>query len=328
MPAPTTESLDLSVVVPLYNEEESLPHLVQRVAEVLRPYAVQHRLTWELVCVDDGSRDKTATVLDGLRSAYPELRPYYLRRNSGQTAAMQAGFDQARGRLIVTMDGDLQNDPIDIPRLLERLHETGADVVSGWRKHRKDNAFVRTLPSRIANRLISSVTGVQLHDYGCSLKVYRREVLEHVRMYGEMHRFIPALVSQYGAKVEEMVVTHHPRAYGVSKYGLSRTFRVILDLLAVKFFLKYLHRPIHAFGMAGLSALVPGLLLGLYLTYLKVFMAESIGTRPLLTLSVMLILIGVQLIGMGILGELLVRIYHEPFGRKQYVLRDGPSKRP
>ncbi|MBI1363198.1 MAG: glycosyltransferase [Proteobacteria bacterium] len=319
--AAVTGKIDVSVIVPLYNEEESVPHLLKRIADVMR----KHKWTWELICVDDGSKDTTAQVLDKSRKDYPELVPVYFRRNYGQTAAMQAGLDHARGDVMVTMDGDLQNDPNDIPRLMERIKHV--DVVSGWRKDRKDNTFMRTIPSRIANRLISSVTGVELHDYGCSLKAYRREVIENVRLYGELHRFIPALVSQYGATIEEMVVTHHAREHGVSKYGISRTFRVILDLLAVKFFLKYLHRPMHAFGMVGLSCLTPGVLICLYLTLLKIFTGAEIGSRPLLMMGVMLILIGVQLLGMGILGELLVRIYHEPLGRKQYILRDGPKRR-
>lgn len=310
-------TLDLSIIVPMYNEEEAVAPLVRRVQDVL----TKTTLTWELVCVDDGSRDATAANLRKLQKDYPALKPVFLRRNYGQTAAMQAGFDHAQGAVLVTMDGDLQNDPQDIPRLLEKMQETEADVVSGWRKDRKDNTLIRTIPSKLANRLISRVTGVRLHDYGCSLKAYKREVVEDIRIYGELHRFIPAVVSQYGAHVEEMVVTHHPRQFGKSKYGLDKTFRVILDLILVKFFLSYINRPMHAFGMTGLMCLVPGGLLATYLAVLKMVGGEDIGGRPLLMLAVMLILIGVQLIGMGVLGELLMRVYHEPLGRKQYTLR-------
>lgn len=315
--------VDVSIIVPVYNEEEALPELVERITTVMS--GGTH--TWELVCVNDGSSDSSEAVLQKLAKEYKNLKPVYLRRNYGQTAAMQAGFDYAEGDVLVTMDGDLQNDPGDIPRLVARMEERGADVVSGWRKDRKDKTLSRKIPSWIANWLISNVTGVQLHDYGCSLKAYRRDVVENVRIYGELHRFIPAVVSQYGAKVEEMVVTHHARKYGVSKYGISRTFRVILDLLAVKFFLKYLHRPMHAFGMLGMACFVPGLLLSLYLTVLKLGFGHEIGDRPLLLLSVLLILVGVQLLAMGIMGEILVRIYHEPAGRRQYMVKEEKTSK-
>lgn len=314
----TRNDIDLSIVVPLYNEEESLTHLVEAISTAMAP----QKIRWELVCVDDGSKDRTAQMLQEATKTCPELHPLYLRRNYGQTAAMQAGFDHARGAVIAAIDGDLQNDPKDIAMMMEKMKETGAEVVAGWRKNRKDK-FVRSFLSRRANRLISRVTGVELHDYGCTLKIFKREVLENVRLYGEMHRFIPALVSQYGAKIVEVPVNHRPREFGSSKYGLDRTFRVILDLLLVKFLLKYLHRPIHAFGMAGLVSGGIGTLICLYLTVLKIF-GENIGDRPLLLLGALLILVGVQLFGMGILGEVLVRIYHEPDGRKQYFLREGP----
>lgn len=311
--------IDVSVVVPLYNEEQSVALLVKRVADTMRTTGK----TWELVTVDDGSRDDTARLVAGLAADYPELKPVYFRRNYGQTAAMQAGFDHAQGAIVVTMDGDLQNDPADIPALVQKMEDTGADVVSGWRKHRKDAALKRNLPSKIANRLIAKVTGVHLHDYGCSLKAYRGDLLKDLRIYGELHRFIPAIAAQYGARVEEMVVSHHARQFGQSKYGIDRTIRVALDIIQVFFFQKYLHRPLHFFGYGGLLMLVPGGLLAAYLTVLKLF-GENIGGRPLLLLAVMLILMGVQLLGMGLLAEILVRIYHEPGGRKQYVLRSVP----
>ncbi len=310
------DKIELSIVVPLYNEEDNVQRLVESIAAAVKPL----KMRWELVAVDDGSRDRTAALLKKLAKEHDELQPVYFRRNYGQTAAMQAGFDHAQGDIIVTIDGDLQNDPNDIPRLLTHLEETGTDVVSGWRHKRKDNALWRTFPSRIANRLISKVTGVYLHDYGCSLKAYKREAVAEVRLYGELHRFIPALAAQYGARVVELQVNHYAREFGQSKYGIDRTFRVVLDLIQVYFFMKYLRRPLHAFGYLGLCCLVPGVLIGAYMLALKLF-GESIGTRPLLLLSVVLVLMGVQLIGMGVLGELLVRIYHEPEGRKLYTTK-------
>lgn len=305
------------MIIPVYNEIESVRELVTNVHSALNGI----KNTWELIIINDGSTDGTEHALNELAAQYPKLKPLHLRRNSGQTAAMQAGFDHATGEVLITLDGDLQNDPADIPLLLETMHTTGADVVSGWRKDRQDKAWSRKFPSWLANKLISKVTGVKLHDYGCTLKAYKREVMEHVKLYGELHRFIPAVAAQYGAKVVEVPVRHHARKYGSSKYGIDRTLRVVLDLLAVKFFLHYLHRPMHAFGMAGFACLIPGMLIATYLTATKLIGGADIGDRPLLLLSVMLILLGVQMIGMGILGELLVRIYHEPQGRRQYVLK-------
>lgn len=318
---PETQSIDISIVAPVYNEEESLPHLLEAVSKVMdtTPWS------WEILCINDGSKDKSAEVLDKLSKKYKALRPLYLRRNSGQTAAMQAGFDHARGEVVVTMDADLQNDPTDIPKLIAHMQETGADIVSGWRKDRKDNKWKNNIPSQIGNKLIGRVTGVKLHDFGCSLKAYRKEVLDEVRIYGELHRFIPAVVSQYGAKVEEVVVKHHARQFGQSKYGLDKAFRVLLDLMLVKFILRYINRPIHVFGMGGLVCLGLGGLMGLYLTILKLS-GDDIGGRPLLILTAILIITGVQMIAMGVLGEVMMRIYHEPQGRKQYVLKLAPVK--
>mgnify|MGYP003638390840 CR=1 FL=1 len=311
--------MDVSIIVPIYNEEETLPHLLARVAEVMRKTDYK----WELICVDDGSTDDSAVIMEGLKKDYPEFTPLYQRRNYGQTAAMQAGFDHAKGGVFVTMDGDLQNDPCDIPMMLEVMQTEGADIVSGWRKNRKDDGF-RNFLSRTANKLVAKMTDVFLHDTGCSLKAYRKEVMENMRIYGELHRFIPAVVSQFGAKVVEVEVTHHARAFGESKYGnMGRMFRVVLDLILLKFLLRYINRPMHAFGMTGLACFMPGAVILGYMTLIKLFGAE-IGQRPLLMAGVMLVLMGVQLIGMGVLGELLVRIYHEPEGRKQYVLRKGP----
>jgi dolichol-phosphate mannosyltransferase len=311
-----TKKIDISIIVPMYNEEESLPHLVKSIKDTMS----KTKLGWELICVDDGSSDKTVEVMKAEAKKCKEFNPLYLRRNYGQTAAMQAGFDNAKGEVFVTMDGDLQNDPSDIPMLLDIMKKEDADIVSGWRKNRKDDGF-RTFLSRQANKLLSRVTGVRLHDFGCSLKAYRAEAMEDVKIYGELHRFIPAIVAQNGAKVIEVEVKHHAREFGESKYGnIGRMFKVFLDVLLLRFMLKYLHRPLHAFGMTGIVSLAIGGLLGAYLTVLKLF-GESIGGRPLLILAVMLIIMGVQLIGMGILGDLLMRIYHEPQGKKQYALR-------
>jgi len=315
------ENIDISVVIPIYNEEENLPDLVARVEEALAPSG----FSFELICVDDGSKDRSANVLQSLAAKTPWLKPLYLMRNYGQTAALQAGFDAVRGRYTVTLDGDLQNDPLDIPQLIQTLETTpDINMISGWRKDRQDAAINRKIPSMIANRIIAKVTGVKLHDYGCALKAYRTDLVQRIRLYGELHRFIPVLAAEAGAKIMEVPVRHHARTKGVSKYGIDRTFRVILDLLLMKFMLRYLHRPLHAFGGAGLWMLVPGLGVCGYLTLLKLF-GESIGGRPLLMLGVMLVLMGVQLIGLGLLGEILIRIYHEPEGRAQYRLRPPPK---
>ena len=313
----TTKKIDISIIIPMYNEEDSLPHLIKSIKDTMK----STKLGWELIGVDDGSIDDTVKVMKAEAKNCKEFQPLYLRRNYGQTAAMQAGFDHAKGEVFITMDGDMQNDPSDIPMLLDVMKKEDADIVSGWRKNRKDDGF-RTFLSRNANKLLSRVTGVRLHDFGCSLKAYRADVMENVKIYGELHRFIPAIVAQNGAKVVEVEVKHHAREFGESKYGnIGRMFKVFLDVLLLRFLLKYMHRPLHAFGMTGIVSLGGGMLLGAYLTVLKLF-GESIGGRPLLILSVMLIIMGVQLIGMGILGDMLMRIYHEPQGKKQYSLRN------
>lgn len=306
----------ISIVIPLYNEAQNVPLLCERLAEAVRPLGKP----WEMILIDDGSRDGTATALQAAAKLYPELIPLTFRRNYGQTAAMQAGFDHARGEVIVTLDGDLQNDPADIPLLLTKMEETDADIVSGWRKNRKDHAIKSNLPSRLANRLIAKITGLKLHDLGCSLKAYRRDLLDELKIYGELHRFIPAVAMQYGAKIVEQEVSHHKRQFGVSKYGLDKTIRVALDIIQLYFFQKFIHRPLHFFGYVGLIALVPGMLMLTYLFGLKL-MGFEIGDRPMLLTGFMLVLLAVQLLGMGVLGELLSRIYHEPQGRKQYLLR-------
>ena len=308
--------LDLSVVVPLYNEEESLPHLVEQLLDALRPSGER----FELVLVNDGSRDRTAEVLDQLSQNVPELVAVLLRKNYGQTAAMAAGFDIAQGEVIVSLDGDLQNDPADIPMLLAKLRE-GYDLVSGWRHQRQDAALRRKLPSRIANRLIGRVTGVKLHDYGCSLKAYRREVLSDMRLYGELHRFLPALAFIEGARITEVKVNHRARQFGSSKYGIDRTFRVLMDLLTVWFMKRFLTRPMYVFGFGGLIAMLGSLLASTYLLAVKL-MGGDIGNRPLLILAVVLVLAGIQLFCFGLLGELLIRTYHESQGRPIYRIRE------
>ena len=307
---------ELSIVVPLYNEAESLPPLVKQLLAALRPL----ERSFELVLVDDGSSDDTAAVLRHLAAQTPELVAVLLRRNYGQTPAMSAGFDASRGALIVTLDGDLQNDPADIPLLLERL-EQGYDLVSGWRHQRQDPAMSRKLPSRVANRLIARVTGVRLHDYGCSLKAYRRELVEDMNLYGELHRFLPALAFIEGARISEVKVNHRARSFGTSKYGIDRTFRVLMDLLTVWFMKRFLTRPMYVFGFGGLLSVALGLVLSLYLLGLKL-QGFDIGSRPLLLVAVLALICGVQLFCFGLLAELQMRTYHESQGRPIYRVRE------
>jgi glycosyltransferase involved in cell wall biosynthesis len=306
----------LSIVVPIFNEIDSIEPLITNIAQVLQ----ENHLDYEIICVDDGSVDGSGERLSQLANLRTDLVAMILRRNYGQTPAMSAGFQYARGKVIISLDGDLQNDPQDIPRLLAKL-ETGYDLVSGWRKERQDDRLTRLLPSKIANWIIAKVTGVPLHDYGCSLKAYRAEVLADMNLYGELHRFLPALAYIEGAKITEMPVNHHARRYGKSKYGLGRTFRVVLDLLTIFFIKKFLTRPMHIFGGFGLFCLLLGSALGGYLTYLKIILGQSIGQRPLLMLSVLLFLAGIQLFCFGLLGEMMMRTYHESQNRPIYRVR-------
>jgi glycosyltransferase involved in cell wall biosynthesis len=315
--------LQVSVVIPVYNEVESVPHLLEAIAQVLRTEG----LLYEIIAVDDGSKDGTTALLKRLAQERSDLRAVLLRRNYGQTAAMAAGFHHAKAPIIVTLDGDLQNDPTDIPKLLAKLEE-GYDLVSGWRKKRQDAALTRLLPSKLANGLISKVTGVPLHDYGCSLKAYRSELLADMNLYGELHRFLPALAYIEGAKIAELPVSHHARQFGASKYGLSRTFRVLMDLMTIYFMKRFLTRPMHAFGWFGLVSTAIGLGLGLHLTYIKLFLGESIGNRPLLTLAVLLVLAGLELFCFGLLAELMMRTYHESQGRTIYRVREVVESSP
>ncbi|MHB8883272.1 MAG: glycosyltransferase family 2 protein [Thermodesulfovibrionales bacterium] len=307
--------MKISVVVPLYNEEENIDDLHARLTSSLS--ALPHE--YELILVDDGSTDATPSLLEKVRTADPRVKVINFRRNFGQTAAFAAGFDHAVGEVIITMDGDLQNDPDDIPKLLELIKDN--DIVSGWRKQRKDPFISRKLPSKIANWIISRVTGVPLHDYGCSLKAYRKNVVKNLRLYGEMHRFIPAVAKWYGVRVAEVETRHYPRMKGVSKYGISRTIRVILDLITVKFLLSFSTKPLQFFGPVGLLSSLSGLFISLYLTADKIIGGRDIGGRPLLLLGVLMIIVGVQFIGMGLLGEMMVRVYHESQNKPIYVIR-------
>ncbi len=309
--------MDLSVVIPVYNEEKNLPMLCQQVQEALSTLG----RTYEIIVVDDGSSDGSFGVLARLHRQDPGIKVIRFCRNFGQTAALAAGFAYASGEIIVSLDGDLQNDPADIPRLIAKLEE-GYDLVSGWRVNRQDPFLLRRLPSQIANRIISFNTKVKLHDYVCTLKALRKEVAKGLMLYGEMHRFIPALAGDIGAAITEIPVNHRPRQQGRSKYGLARTLWVILDLLTVKFLSGYATRPGHLFGLLGLLAMVVGGVVTSYLGVQRLFFQMDIGGRPLLLLGVLLVIIGAQFITMGLLGEMLVRTYHESQGKPIYVIKE------
>lgn len=305
----------ISVVIPLYNEEENVDPLHERLTESL----TDEGYNYEIIYVDDGSSDGTLSLLESIQSRDKRIVVISLRRNFGQTAAFAAGFDFAKGDVIITMDGDLQNDPKDIPKLIAMMNSY--DLISGWRQKRKDPFFSRKLPSMIANYIISKVTGVKLHDYGCSLKAYKRDVVKNIRLYGEMHRFIPAVASWYGVRVGEVETTHHPRLRGTSKYGLSRTIKVVLDLITVKFLQSFSTKPIQFFGPMGLLSGLLGFLILLYLSIDKLVLGSSIGSRPLLLLGALLVIVGIQMIGMGLISEILVRVYHESQRKPIYVVK-------
>jgi glycosyltransferase involved in cell wall biosynthesis len=310
--------MKLSVVVPVYNEEESVPRLHQALHDALD---AQAGLDWEVIYVDDGSRDNSLAVLQRLAETdCPCTRVVQLRRNFGQTAAIAAGIDHSRGEIIVLLDADLQNDPADIPAMLDKIDE-GADVVSGWRIKRQDTFTTRVLPSKIANGLISTVTGVHLHDYGCTLKAYRREVITGFRLYGEMHRFIPAYADSVGARIVEMPVRHHPRKFGKTKYGLSRTFKVVLDLFTVKFLISYANKPIYLFGGTGVFLMAGSALTLFYLLVRRLLIGTSVTRSPWLPIGVMFLIMGFQSILMGLIAELLVRTYHEAQKKPTYTVR-------
>jgi len=315
--------MTLSVVIPVYNEEENVRLLHEQLKRVLDTLNTEY----EIILVDDGSSDRTLSLLEEIQRRDTNVMVLSLRRNFGQTAAFAAGFDFAQGDVVVTMDGDLQNDPSDIPKLIELIKDN--DLVSGWRKKRQDPFLSRRLPSILANWLISNVTGVKLHDYGCSLKAYRREVIKNLKLYGEMHRFIPAVASWYGVRIAEVETTHHPRLHGKSKYGISRTVKVVLDLITVKFLQSFSTKPIQFFGPVGVLSGFLGFFILFYLTFDKLFFGHDIGGRPLLLLGALLIIVGIQLIGMGLLGEMLVRVYHESQRKPIYVIKKilGPESK-
>lgn len=319
--SPVKHNLDISVVVPVYNEVESVPELCRRLHEAL----LISKKKYEIILVDDGSRDGTWEKLCELSQTIPHLQLIRFRRNFGQTAAMSAGFTAAEGEIIVTMDADLQNDPADIPLLLQKM-EAGADVVSGWRKDRKDPFINRRLPSMVANALISYITGVHLHDYGCTLKAYRKEIMKNVNLYGELHRFIPALASWVGAQVDEVVVQHHARLFGKSKYGISRLVRVILDLITIRFLLSYSKSPIQIFGKIALWLGVPGvfmILLMVVTSLSNTFFGTPLVKRPFWVMtSFMLVFFGIQLLSIGLLAEIQIRTYHESQNKPIYVIKE------
>jgi glycosyltransferase involved in cell wall biosynthesis len=310
----TLQKIDLSVIIPVLDEEENVVKLYDTLASVLSKLGKYY----EIIFVDDGSTDKTAELLTNLNDRH--LTVIQLRRRFGQTAAMSAGFDYAHGEIIITMDGDLQNDPNDIPKMLEKIDE-GYDLVSGWRKNRQDKFTTRVFPSRIANWLIGEITGVKLHDYGCCLKAYHRDIIKNLKLYGEMHRFIPALASWYGAKIVEIPVNHYPRKFGKSKYSLSRISRVILDLITVKFLLSFATKPLQIFGLIGLGSFSLGGLICGYLSYVKLVLGQNIGSRPLLLLGVVLLMAGIQFITLGLLAEMIARTYYESQNKPIYVIK-------
>ena len=312
-----TGQIDLSVVIPVFNEAENLEDLHRELAAA----AAGTGRAVEFIFVDDGSRDDSFAVLKRLQARDRRVKVIRLRRNFGQTAALAAGFDHARGDVIVTLDADLQNDPADIPRLLAKLDE-GFDIVSGWRRDRKDRFLTRRLPSRLANWMISRITGVRLHDYGCTLKAFRREVIKSINLYGELHRFIPAIASTIGVAIAEIPVNHRRRTRGRSKYTIMRTPRVVLDLLTVKFLLSYSTRPLQIFGLFGLVSGVVGLAIGLVLSYDRLVLRQGIGNRPLLLLAILLIVIGIQFITLGLLAEIMVRAYHESSAKRIYHIKE------
>lgn len=309
---------DLSVVIPIHNEAPNLEPLHRELTEVLRTWG----RPYELLFIDDGSRDGSFEILARLQQADPRTRVIQFRRNFGQTAAFAAGFAAARGRLIVTSDGDLQNDPRDIPAMVDRLERDHIDIMCGWRRERKDAWINRRLPSMLANRLISWATGVRLHDYGCSLKVFRAEVVKPLRLYGEMHRFLPALASEMGVRIAEQPVNHRARMHGESKYGITRTFRVVLDLITVKFLLSYSTRPLQMFGLVGGIMGLCGMLVLFVLGVLRLMGQVSINQRqPLVLVGILLAFSGVQLVTLGLLAEMQARTYHESQGKPIYVIR-------
>ncbi len=313
----TGQNPEISVVIPVFNEAENLEELQRELAVALegtgRPF--------EVILIDDGSTDSSWAVLRRIQEKDGRFKLIRLRKNFGQTAALAAGFDRARGDVIVSLDADLQNDPNDIPLFIQKIGE-GYDIVSGWRKSRKDKFFSRRVPSVIANTLISRLTGVRLHDYGCTLKAFRSEVIKNIKLYGELHRFIPAIASQLGVEIAEVEVNHRPRKHGKSNYSIFRFTKVVLDMLTVKFLLSYSTRPLQIFGLLGLGSFVAGLIISIWLSVQRLFFGQSLANRPLLLLGAILIIIGFQFIMLGLLAEIMVRAYHESSGKTIYVVRE------
>ncbi len=309
--------MKISIVVPVYNEEKNLPELYERIEAAMLPLGY----SWDVTFVDDGSRDNSLQVLNSLQAANSEkVRVVVFRRNHGQTAAISAGIDHSDGDIVILMDADLQNDPADIPLLLAKLDE-GYDVVSGWRKDRQDNALTRNLPSHIANKLISSSTGVKLHDYGCTLKAYRREILDNVKLYGEMHRFIPVYAYEAGGKITEVVVQHHPRKHGKANYGLERTFKVVLDLITVKFLMAFSKKPIYLFGGVGMAMMLISIGLFLWLAIRRIVAQVSVLGSPWFQISVMMFILGFLAILLGLIADFVMRTYFESQDKKTYTIK-------
>ena len=309
----------ISIIIPVYNESESIGFLLDEVINVMSV----HKFNFELIVVNDGSKDNTHKVLEQLTLKIKELSVISLRKNYGQTAAMSAGFDNSKGDIVITLDGDLQNDPNDIPKLISEINN-GYDLICGWRFDRKDKLINRKIPSKIANKLIAQVTGLKLHDYGCSLKAFKKEIIDDIKLYGELHRFLPVLANIEGARIKEIKVNHSSRQYGSSKYGIDRTFRVFMDLLTVWFMTKFLTRPMYGFGFVGIISILISLAMSSYLIVLKI-MGEDIGNRPLLIFALILGIAGVQLFSFGLLSELLIRTYHESQNRPIYRIRSISS---
>jgi Glycosyltransferases involved in cell wall biogenesis len=318
--------MKLSLVVPVYNEEENLPELLPRIYQAVAPLGME----WDVTLVDDGSKDKSAAVLRQMAADDPEhVRAVILNRNYGQTAAITAGIDHSDGDVVILLDADLQNDPADIPLLLDEL-DKGYDVVSGWRKDRQDNKLTRTIPSKIANGLISSVTGVHLHDYGCTLKAYRRDILNKINLYGEMHRFIPIYAAEAGGKISEVVVHHHPRIHGKANYGLERILKVILDLITIKFLLSYAKKPIYLFGGVGISLMAGSFVVLLSLAIRRIAVGTPVLGSPWFQISVMSFILGFISILLGLIAELLMRTYYESQDKRTYDIREliAPETKP
>ena len=310
----------ISIVIPVFNESESIGYLLDEVVNIMHT----KKINFEIVVVNDGSQDSTSNVLDELTIKIKELSVISLRKNYGQTAAMAAGFDNSNGEIVITLDGDLQNDPNDIPILISHINE-GYDLICGWRYDRKDKLINRRIPSKIANKLIANVTGLKLHDYGCSLKAFKKEILDDIKLYGELHRFLPVLANIEGAKIKEIKVNHRSRKYGSSKYGIDRTFRVLMDLLTVWFMTRFLTRPMYGFGFIGIISILVSLIMTSYLLIVKMF-GEDIGNRPMLMFALILGIAGVQLFSFGLLSELLIRTYHESQNRPIYRVRKIQTK--